>query len=125
MRDLIAFRQSPPSKTSCTLVLHLSPTCTIDAILARSNTHSTDNTQDIRPVPFLALRGISGAQLMPVTPGTRRPSNDSVLNTTTWGARFVLLTLFALLAAGLSFADGNKRKVSSDLDALKGDHSGA
>ncbi len=62
---------------------------------------------------------------MSAAPGTRQPSDDSVLKTTTWGARLVLLALIALLAAGLSFADGNKRKVSSDLDALKGGHGGA
>src|SRR6266704_2548509 len=55
---------------------------------------------------------------------TRGPSNDSVLKTTTWGARLALLALITLLAAGLSFADG-KNKVSKDLDALKGGHNGA
>src|SRR5712692_5109328 len=55
---------------------------------------------------------------------TRRPSNDSVLKTTTWGARLALLILITLLAAGLSLADG-KHKLSKDLDALKGGHSGA
>src|SRR5712692_6452079 len=62
---------------------------------------------------------------MSATPGTRRPSNDSVLRTTTWGARVVLLTLTTLLATGLSFADGKKHKLSKDLDALKGGHNGA
>src|SRR5713226_4584815 len=57
---------------------------------------------------------------------TRGPSsNDSVLKTTTWGARFALLALLVLLAAGLSLADGNKHKLSNDLDALKGGHHGA
>ncbi len=55
---------------------------------------------------------------------TRGPSNDSVLKTTTWGARLALLALITLLAAALSFADGNKHKLSKDLDALKGGHSG-
>src|SRR5216683_4141787 len=59
------------------------------------------------------------------TPETRGPSNDSVLKTTTWGRRIALLTLITLLAAGLSFADGNKHKLSNDLDALKGRHDGA
>ncbi len=54
---------------------------------------------------------------------TRRPSNDSVLKTTTWGARLALLILITLLAAGLSLADG-KHKLSKDLDALKGGHNG-
>src|SRR5713101_4024080 len=58
------------------------------------------------------------------TPETRGPSNDSVLNTTTWGARLALLVLITLLAAGLALADGN-HKLSKDLDALKGGHSGA
>src|SRR6266705_1125064 len=61
---------------------------------------------------------------MSATLGTRRSSNDSVLKTTTWGARLALLALITLLAAGLSFADG-KNKVSKDLDALKGGHDGA
>src|SRR5438093_254448 len=58
------------------------------------------------------------------TPKTRGPSNDSVLKTTTWGARLALFALITLLAAGLSLADG-KHKVSKDLDALKGGHDGA
>src|SRR2546426_1184661 len=58
------------------------------------------------------------------TPKTRGPSNDSVLKTTTWGARLALFALITLLAAGLSLADG-KHKVSKDLDALKGGHNGA
>src|SRR5713226_5166809 len=54
---------------------------------------------------------------------TRGPSNDSVLKmTTTWGRRIALLALITLLAAGLSFADGKKHKLSKDLDALKGGH---
>src|SRR5216683_5138795 len=55
---------------------------------------------------------------------TKRSPNDGILKTTTWGKRLALLTLITLLAAGLSFADGNKHKVSSDLDALKGNNSG-
>src|SRR5712692_2524729 len=55
---------------------------------------------------------------------TRGPSNDSVLKTTTWGARLALFVLITLLAAGLSFADGKKHKLSKDLDALKGGHNG-
>ncbi len=62
---------------------------------------------------------------MSATLGTRRSSNDSVLKTTTWGARLALLALITLLAAALSFADGNKHKLSTDLDALKGGHNGA
>src|SRR6266481_6019550 len=58
------------------------------------------------------------------TLGTRQSSNDSVLKTTTWGARLALLTLITLLVAGLCLADG-KHKLSKDLDALKGSHSGA
>src|SRR6266702_147708 len=61
---------------------------------------------------------------MSATLGTRRSSNDSVLKTTTWGARLALLTLITLLVAGLCLADG-KHKLSKDLDALKGSHSGA
>src|SRR6266581_403934 len=62
---------------------------------------------------------------MSATLGTKRSSNDSVLKTTTWGARLALLALMILLAAALSFADGNKHKLSNDLDALKGSHNGA
>src|SRR5258707_6720943 len=61
---------------------------------------------------------------MSATLGTRRSSNDSVLKTTTWGARLALLTLITLLVAGLCLADG-KHKLSKDLDALKGNNSGA
>src|SRR5260370_40001809 len=60
---------------------------------------------------------------MSATPETRRSSNDSVLKTTTWGARVAFLALITLLAAGMSHADG-KDKLSKDLDALKGGHSG-
>src|SRR5712692_8530312 len=56
--------------------------------------------------------------------GTRQSSNDSVLKTTTWGARLAFLTLITLVVAGLCLADG-KHKLSKDLDALKGSHSGA
>src|SRR6266567_6582667 len=56
--------------------------------------------------------------------GTTRSSNDSVLKTTTWGARLALLTLITLVVAGLCLADG-KHKLSKDLDVLKGGHSGA
>src|SRR6266705_412424 len=61
---------------------------------------------------------------MSATLGTKRSSNDSVLKTTTWGARLALLTLITLVVAGLCLADG-KHKLSKDLDALKGSHSGA
>ena len=57
--------------------------------------------------------------------GTRLPSNDSLLKTTTWGRRLALVSLITLLAAGLSFADGKKNKLSKDLEALKGGHNGA
>src|SRR3989442_6946667 len=63
---------------------------------------------------------------MSATLETRRPSQDRVPKTTTsWGARLALLTLTTLLAAGLSFADGKKHKLSKDLDALKGGHNRA
>ncbi len=62
---------------------------------------------------------------MSATPETRRPSNDSVLKTTTWGTRLALLALVTLLAAALSLADGKKHKVSQDLEALKNGPSGA
>src|SRR5438128_9654629 len=42
-----------------------------------------------------------------------------------WGTRLALLALFILLAAGLSLADGHKRKVSQDLEALKSGPSGS
>ncbi len=57
--------------------------------------------------------------------GKRRSWNDSILETTTWGARLALLTLMVLLVAGLCLADGNKPKLSKDLEALKGGHNGA
>ena len=56
---------------------------------------------------------------------TTHSSKNHDLKTTTWGARIALLTLITLLAAGLSFADGKKNKLSKDLDALKGGHDGA
>src|SRR2546425_12155236 len=62
---------------------------------------------------------------MSATPQTKRSLNDSVLKTTTWGARLVLLALITLLAAGLSLADGNKYKLSQDLESLKGRGKGA
>src|SRR5256712_983227 len=42
-----------------------------------------------------------------------------------WGTRLALLTLIALLAAGLSLADGHKREVSKELEALKSGPSGS
>src|SRR5438876_5180158 len=56
---------------------------------------------------------------------TTHSSKNHDLKTTTWGARIALLTLIVLLAAGLSFADGKKNKLSKELDALKGGHDGA
>src|SRR6266700_3888059 len=52
-------------------------------------------------------------------------NGDSLLKTTTWGARLALLALVTLLVAGLSFADGKKHKLSKDLEVLKGGHNGA
>src|SRR5258708_12894836 len=60
-----------------------------------------------------------------VTPGTRQSSSGSILKTTTWGARLALLALITMLVAGLCLADGNKHKLSNDLEALKGGKSGA
>jgi len=62
---------------------------------------------------------------MSAKPETREFSNGSFFETTTWGARLALSLLLVLLAAGLSFADGNKHKLSKDLEALKGGNSGA
>jgi len=64
---------------------------------------------------------------MSATPGISRSSSGSILKTTTtWGARLALPALITLLlAAGLSFADGKKHKLSKDLDAVKGGHDGA
>ena len=61
---------------------------------------------------------------MAFAPGTKRPSSDTILKTTTWGARLALLALITLLAAGLSLADGKKHRLSKDLDAVKGGHNG-
>ena len=54
-----------------------------------------------------------------------RSPNNGFLKTTTWGRRLALLALITLLAAGLSFADGKKHKLSKDLDAVKGGKHGA
>src|SRR6267378_2565070 len=62
---------------------------------------------------------------MAYAPETKRPSSDTILKTTTWGARLSLLALIVMLAAGASLADGKKRKLSKDLDAVKGGHNGA
>src|SRR2546428_13375211 len=77
--------------------------------------------------PTWARNLSSGVQLMRLfnAPRTKQSSGDGVLRTTTWGRRLALLTLTTLLAAGLSFADGKKHKLSKDLDALKGGHNGA
>src|SRR5260370_32823552 len=61
---------------------------------------------------------------MSATFETSPSSNDSVLKTTTWGARVALVVLITLLVAGLCLADGNKRKLSKDMEALKGRPSG-
>src|SRR5438552_2481273 len=74
---------------------------------------------------MLILPVSPGAQLMAFAPGTKRPSSDTILKTTTWGARLALLALIVLLAAGTSLADGKKHKLSKELDAVKGDHNGA
>src|SRR5579863_3379177 len=55
--------------------------------------------------------------------GKQRPANDSILKTTTWGARLAALALIFFVAAGWALADG--RKLSKDLGALKGGPSGA
>src|SRR5437899_12456869 len=73
---------------------------------------------------MLILPRSPGAQLMAFAPGTKRPSSDTILKTTTWGARLALLALITLLAAGLSLADGKKHRLSKDLDAVKGGHNG-
>src|SRR5881409_1765439 len=62
---------------------------------------------------------------MAFAPETKRPSSDTILKTTTWGARLALLALIVMLAAGTSLADGKKHKLSKDLDAVKGGHNGA
>src|SRR5256886_12707323 len=62
---------------------------------------------------------------MAFAPETKRPSSDTMLKTTTWGARLALLALIVLLAAGTSLADGKKHKLSKELDAVKGGHNGA
>src|SRR5216684_4361212 len=62
---------------------------------------------------------------MSATQETKQSSSGSILKTTTWGARLALLALVTLLVAGLCLADGKKQKLSNDLEALKGSHSGA
>src|SRR5437773_2684700 len=62
---------------------------------------------------------------MSARPETREFSNRSFIETTTWGARLALLTLMTLLVAGLCLADGNKHKLSNDLNILKGSHNSA
>src|SRR5437879_2176199 len=61
---------------------------------------------------------------MSATFETSRSSNDSVLKTTTWGARLALLVLIMLVVAVLCLADANKSKLSKDLEAVKGGPSG-
>src|SRR3989449_9086675 len=61
---------------------------------------------------------------MSATFETSRSSNERVLKTTTWGARLALLVLIMLVVAGLCLADGNKSKLSKDLEAVKGRPSG-
>src|SRR5260370_7222296 len=61
---------------------------------------------------------------MSATLGTRRAWDDSVLKTTTWGARLALLALIRVLGGGLGLAEGKKNKLSNDLDALKAGHNG-
>src|SRR5438132_14211393 len=73
----------------------------------------------------LVLPVSPGGQLMAFALETKRPSTDTILKTTTWGARLVLLVLITLLAPGLSVADGKKHKLSKDLDTVKGGHNGA
>ncbi len=64
--------------------------------------------------------------LLSVAPGKIQSSGGRILKaTTTLGARLAVLALIALLSAGLSIADGNKHKLSKDLDVLKGGHNGA
>src|SRR5438093_11454483 len=77
--------------------------------------------------PTWARNLSSGVQLMRLfnAPRTKQSSGDGILRTTTWGRRLALLTLTTLLAAGLSFADSKKHKLSKDLDALKGGHNRA
>src|SRR3989475_11271174 len=62
---------------------------------------------------------------MSARPETREFSNRSFIETTTWGARLALLTLMTLLVSGLCLADGNKHKLSNDLNVLKGSHNSA
>jgi len=59
------------------------------------------------------------------TSETKQSSSSRFTLTTTWGSRLAVLTLILLLAAGSSFADGKKHKVSKDLDGLKGGHDSA
>jgi len=42
-----------------------------------------------------------------------------------WGARVLVAIVVCLLAAGATLADGNKHKLSKDLDALRGGHNAA
>src|SRR5437660_3018567 len=74
---------------------------------------------------MLILSVSPGAQFMAFALETKRPSGDTILKTTTWGARLALLALLVLLAAVTSLADGKKHKRSKDLDAVKGGHDGA
>src|SRR5258708_621623 len=62
---------------------------------------------------------------MSATPRISQSSSGSILKTTTWGARLALLALITMLLAGLCLADGNKHKLSNDLEVLKGGKSGA
>ncbi len=50
--------------------------------------------------------------------------NPPVLGAATWGARILLTLLTCLLATSISLADGNRHKLSKDVDALRGGHNG-
>ncbi len=82
------------------------------------------------PKEFLSMRPLNPAKLLPpnemastTTWGTRLEFLRAKMpSAAMWGTRLALFVLFVLLAAGLSFADGKKHKVSRDLEALENAH---
>jgi serine protease AprX len=61
---------------------------------------------------------------MRVFGGKKKLINPATSCSTTWGARVLMAIVICLLSTGFSFADGNKHKLSKDVDALKGGSNG-
>src|SRR5258708_2533420 len=66
----------------------------------------------------------SGSSHMRLFDPKKKLINPPVLGAATWGARILLTLLTCLLATSISLADGNRHKLSKDVDALRGGHNG-